>query len=96
VEHSFNSRVARRPLALDTSNEIEQLQVEQWRRMSAAEKAAIVSGLTQAAFALACAGVRQRHPNAASREQFLRVPMITRGPDLARRVYPEISTRGLE
>lgn len=53
--------------------------------MSAAEKAAIVSGLTQAAYALAFAGVRQRYPHADSREQLLRVAMITLGPDLARK-----------
>ena len=47
-----------RPLALDTSPEIERLQIEGWRRMSLEQKAAIVSGLTQAAFELAFAGVR--------------------------------------
>jgi hypothetical protein len=83
------------PLALDTSLEIERLQVERWRRMSPGEKAAIVSGLTQAAYDLALAGVRQRHPRAADREQFLRVAMITLGEDLARKAYPEITTLGL-
>jgi hypothetical protein len=34
------------PLSLDRSPEIERLQVERWRRMSPAEKAALVSGLT--------------------------------------------------
>jgi hypothetical protein len=96
VEDSYNSRVERRPLALDTPLEVEQRQIEQWRRMSAAEKAAIVSGLTQAAYALAFAGVRQRYPHADSREQFLRVAMITLGPDLARKAYPEIVALGLE
>jgi len=33
-------------LSLDTSSEIERLQIERWRQMSAAQKAAIVSGLT--------------------------------------------------
>ena len=83
------------PLALDTSLQIERLQVERWRRMSPREKAAIVSGLTQAAYDLALAGVRQRHPLATDREQFLRVAMITLGADLAREAYPEIITLGL-
>ena len=78
------------PLNLDTAPEIERLQIEGWRQMSAAEKAAIVSGLTQAVFDLALAGVRLRHPGAPAREQFLRLALITLGPDLARRVYPEI------
>jgi hypothetical protein len=57
--------VERRPLALDTSPDVERLQIEQWRCMSPAQKLAIVSGLTQTAYALAFAGVRQRHPIAA-------------------------------
>lgn len=58
--------------------------------MSPAGKAALVSGLTIAAYDLALAGVRQRHPHATPREQFLRLAVITLGTDLARRVYPEI------
>ena len=82
-------------LSLDTSPEIERLQVERWRRMSAAEKAAIVSGLTQAAYELALAGVRHRHPHASPREQFLHLAIVTLGPDLARKAYPEIATTDL-
>ncbi len=78
------------PLAEDTSPAIEQQQVDAWRVMSPAEKAAMVTGLTQAVFELALAGVRQRHPNASPREQFLRLALITLGPDLAARVYPDI------
>ena len=48
------------PLSADTSGEIEALQIERWRQMSGAEKAAIVSGLTQAVFELARAGIRHR------------------------------------
>ena len=84
------------PLALDTSPEIEQLLVERWRAMSPAEKAAIVSGLTAAAYELALAGVRRRHPNASPREQFLRLAVITLGRDLACRAYPELDGIELE
>ena len=63
--------------------------------MSTAEKAAIVSGLTQAAYELALAGVRHRHPRASPREQFLHLAIVTLGPDLARRAYPEITTTDL-
>ena len=83
------------PLSLDTAPEVERLQIERWRQMSAAEKAAIVSGLTQAVFELALAGVRLRHPDASPREQFLRLALITLGPDLAQRAYPEIVASGL-
>ena len=63
--------------------------------MSAAEKAALVSGLTRAVWDLALAGVRHRHPDASPREQFLRLALVTLGPDLARKVYPEIVTTNL-
>jgi len=59
--------------------------------MSPAEKAAIVSGLTQAAFDMARAGVEQRHPTASPREVFLRLAVVTLGPTLAREAYPEIA-----
>lgn len=83
------------PLSLDTTPEIERLQIERWRQMSPTEKAAIVSGLTQAVFDLALAGVRMRHPEASAREQFLRLALIVLGSDLARRVYPEIDATNL-
>jgi len=83
------------PLSQDTAPDAERLQIERWRRMSAAEKAAIVSGLTQAVYDLALAGVRLRYPNASPREQFLRLALITLGPDLARQVYAEIATTDL-
>jgi hypothetical protein len=81
--------VAQTPLTLDTSPDIERRQVESWRQMSAAQKAATVTGLTRAAYALTSAGVRQRHPDASSREHFLLVAVIVLGPDLARRAYPD-------
>ena len=84
-----------KPLSFDTSLEIERLQIEHWRNMSAAEKAAIVSGLTQAAYDLSLAGVRHRYPHASPREQFLRLAIVTLGADLARKAYPEIAVLDL-
>ena len=91
----YNSAVQLVSLSLDTSAEIERLQIERWRQMSPAQKAAVVSGLTQAVHDLALAGVRVRHPRASAREQFLRLSLITLGVDLARRAYPEIVTTNL-
>jgi hypothetical protein len=81
-----------KPLSADTSAEIEHLQIERWRQMSAAQKAATVSGLTQAVFDLARAGVQHRHPEASPRAQFLRLAVVILGPDLARKAYPEIAS----
>jgi hypothetical protein len=87
--------VASEPLAADTSSEVERLQSERFRQMTAAEKAAIVSGLTQAVYDLASAGVRHRYPHASPREQFLRLAMVTLGQTLAEKAYPEIQQLGL-
>lgn len=53
------------------------------------EEAALVTGLTQAAFAMTAAGVRHRHPDATPRECFLRVAVIVLGAELARKAYPD-------
>jgi hypothetical protein len=82
-------------LAIDTTLQVERFQIERWREMTPGEKAALVSGLTIAAYDLALAGVRHRHPDASAREQFLRLAVITLGPDLARRAYPEIDELGI-
>jgi hypothetical protein len=81
--------VTQTALNLDTSPDIERRQVESWRQMSAAQKAETVTGLTRAAYAMTCAGVRHRHPDSSSREHFLRVAVIVLGPDLARLAYPD-------
>lgn len=80
------------PLSADTSLEIEHLQIARWRQMSSVEKAAIVSALTNTVFTLARAGIRHRYPEASPREQFLRLAMVTLGPDLARKAYPDIAS----
>lgn len=77
------------PLSLDTPPDIERRQVESWRRMSPAQKAALVTGLTRAAWEMTAAGVRQRHPDATPREQFLWVAAVVLGPDLACLAYPD-------
>jgi hypothetical protein len=77
------------PLSLDTAPEIESRQIDAWRVMPAVEKAALVTGLTRAAFAMTAAGVRHRHPDATPIEQFLRVAVIVLGPELAQKAYPD-------
>lgn len=79
------------PLSLDTSADIEERQVESWRQMSAAHKAAIITGLTRAAYAMASAGVRHRYPGASPREQFLRLAVLVLGHELASLAYPDVT-----
>jgi hypothetical protein len=82
--------VPRQPLAADTPLDVEQRQIDRWREMTPAEKAALISGLTEAAYEIAMAGIRHRNPGASPREVALRLAILTLGPDLARKVYPEI------
>jgi hypothetical protein len=83
------------PLTADTSAKIDQRQVEQWRQMTATEKAALVTGLTKAVFDLARAGIRDRYPDASPREEFLRLAVVTLGEELATKAYPEIAALDL-
>ena len=78
-----------KPLAEDTDPAVERMQIERWRTMTAAEKADIVTSLTQTAFDLTRAGIRQRYPNASPREQFLRLAILMLGEELAEKVYPD-------
>lgn len=87
--------MTRPPLARDTAPEIEDMQVDAWRRMTPTAKAALVSGLSQTVFDLGLAGVRERHPNASPREHFLRLAILRLGRDLAARAYPDIDRLGL-
>lgn len=76
-------------LATDTTAEIEQRQVDSWRRLSAPDRMRLVSDTTRAVMNLSLAGIRRRHPHASERECFLRLAAILLGVDTARRVYPD-------
>jgi hypothetical protein len=76
-------------LAADTTAEIEQRQVEAWRRLSPMERLRLVSDTTRAATELALAGIRRRHPQASERECFLRLAAIRLGVEVTRRLYPD-------
>jgi hypothetical protein len=77
-------------LPLDTSADADAMQVQRWRAMSPAQKAALVSALSRNVRDLALAGIRLRHPAASERECFLRFAALTLSVTLARRAYPEL------
>jgi hypothetical protein len=83
-------------MSLDTTVDAERLQIERWRAMTPAEKLNLVSSITRTVSAMAMAGLRERHPNASTREIFLRFAMLHLGTELARKAYPEITALGLE
>ncbi|MFA5909746.1 MAG: hypothetical protein WC815_13290 [Vicinamibacterales bacterium] len=76
-------------LSADTTADIEQRQVDAWRRLSPIQKLKLVSDTTGAVVNLSLAGIRRRHPQASERECFLRLAAILLGVDAARRVYPD-------
>jgi hypothetical protein len=76
-------------LTADTTADIEQRQVDSWRRLSPLERLRLVSDTTRAVMNLSLAGIRSRHPQASERECFLRLAAILLGVDTARRVYPD-------
>jgi hypothetical protein len=76
-------------LPADTTVDIEQRQVDAWRRLSPLERLRLVSDTTCAVVNLSLAGIRRRHPQASERECFLRLAAILLGADTARRVYPD-------
>jgi hypothetical protein len=84
--------VASGPLSLDTSPEIERLQIEGWRRMSAAEKAGLVRALTAATIEMAKAGIRHRHPDESPAAHRRRLATLLLGPDLARHVAADFDS----
>jgi hypothetical protein len=89
--HDAEERAA---MSADTSAEAEAVQVHRWRAMSNREKARLVTQLSQAADAMALAGIRAAYPSASPRECFLRLAMRRLGHELAIRVYPEIAELG--
>lgn len=78
-------------LSRDTTAEAERRQVETWRRMSTVEIAQVIDGACEAARALACAGLRERHPGASGRMLVALYAEMTLGPELARKAYPELA-----
>jgi hypothetical protein len=75
----------------DSTPDIEERLIHKWRGMSAEQKLTISLRMSQAVRELALAGIRQRHPAAAPREQVLRFAIVTLGLELATAAYPEIS-----
>lgn len=67
--------------ANDTHPSIEERQLEGYRRMTPAQKLAIVSRLTIATHELALIDIRRRHPAASPREHRLR--LVSRWIDAA-------------
>lgn len=62
-----------KPMAMDTPPEIEQMLIEGYRKMSAAQKLQIMQDLNYTAQLLALGDIKRRHPNADKHELQLRL-----------------------
>lgn len=71
----------------DTSLAAEKIQIEIFRRMSAAEKVRLVSDADLTARQLALIGLRRRHPGASAEELHRRLMDLLLGEELALKVY---------
>ena len=71
-------------LSTDTTADIEQRQVEAWRRLSPVERLRLVSDTSRAVLDLSLAGARRRYSLASERECFLRLAAILLGVDTTR------------
>ena len=75
-----------RPLS-DTAPDVQDIQLEAYRRMSPPEKLARMAELCRTAYLLALAGLRQRHPAASEQELLLHLAVRRLGADTVARVY---------
>ncbi|MBP6821132.1 MAG: hypothetical protein KA368_06290 [Acidobacteria bacterium] len=74
-------------LAEDTSPEIEQIIIEGYRRMSAAQKLQIMQDLQRTARLLALSEIRRQHPQASEHELQLRLASRWLEPELMRKAF---------
>ena len=68
------------PPAVDTDPAIEALRIEGFRRMSPAQKLALVGAMTKNVRELALSGIRSRHPGIDDREAMLRLAAMSVDP----------------
>jgi len=89
IIESMSARSNAAVLTSDTTRAAERVQVELWRRMSAMDKARVVSEISRTTQELSLVGIRRRHPDASDRESTLRLAVLKLGRELACRAYPE-------
>lgn len=71
----------------DTSEAVDRLLMERYRRMSPNDKLRMVTELNQTVEAVALAGLRQRYPDASERELRLRLAAIRYGRELVLKAF---------
>ena len=84
------SDIPRSPiLPMDTTAEADAVQIEAYRRLSGAERAATTFRLTDLVRAAAMAGIRKRHPEYDEARVRMAWQRLVLGDHLVRQVYPD-------
>ena len=78
----------------DTMSHVEQLQIEQLRKMPPWRKLALVGEMNQTVQTLALAGLRQRYPDDSPEQRRRRLANLVLGQELATRIYGPLLERG--
>lgn len=79
-----------RPIT-DTSRDVEEIQLELFRKAPPWRKLELVDQLNQSVKLLALSGLRKRHPNATEKELRRKLADLILGEELAFRVYGKSS-----
>jgi len=79
---------ARARLSADTTRDIEDRQIEQWRNLSSVNVAQRLNAAWTAGMHLAWFGLTDRFPAASDEELRVRLAILLLGRDLAARMYP--------
>ena len=76
-----------KPQSLDTSEKVDRLQFDLFRKMSLSERVAIFRAINDSVQKLARMGIRLRYPDAPPREVFLRLAATRLDRETMIRVY---------
>jgi hypothetical protein len=72
----------------DTSAAAHEFQIDGYRRMSIAQKADLVAGLSESARSVAREGIRQRHPDYDEHDVEVALVTLLYGRDVALHLWP--------
>jgi hypothetical protein len=75
------------PLSRDTAPDVERMQIEHLRGMSASRKLRLVAQMNRTVEELALAGLRQRYPDDTEEQRRRRLATLLLGSELATRAY---------
>jgi hypothetical protein len=89
MDEPLGPDTVRARMSADTARDVEDRQVEAWRRLSSVEVAQTLNAAWSAGTQIARLSVKDRFPAASEDELRVRLAVLILGRDLAARVYPD-------